>query len=69
MVAGAQSGMAVPPDEGTKADVAAVYHRECAVSAECGKGEVQWINYSNRIRILSPYRNINFDKAGVIFKR
>ena len=36
VVAGAQSGMAVPADKGATEDVEAVYHREHAVSVECG---------------------------------
>lgn len=40
VVAGAQSGMAVPADKGATEDVEAVYHREHAVSVEYFKGKI-----------------------------
>ena len=40
VVAGAQSGMAVPADKGATEDVETVYHREHAVSVEYPKGKM-----------------------------
>ena len=37
MVAGPQLGMALPPAEGTPADVAAIHHRQRALHLECGE--------------------------------